>query len=214
MSNVIPKAVVLAGLVIALAQCACAAPTGLNVITTADVLGHNEVALEYQNDGVQLFGSDCNDWALLQVGLFGRLELGADRCFDGEQGTFGNAKVLLQEEEETRPAVAVGVQNIAEGESAQPYLALAKDAAGARLHLGVIRLDDETEIMAGVEWGLAERATLVLDHVTGTGSVSGVGIGVDVTDKVSILLSRILDHSSDGEDSWQAVLTFAGVAGF
>ncbi len=208
------KAVVSAGLAIALAQCAYAAPTGLNVMTTADVLGHNEVALEYQNDGVQLFGDDCNDWALLQVGLFDRLELGADRCFDGEEGTFGNVKVLLQEEEETRPAVAVGVQNLAEGESAQPYVAVAKDAAGARLHLGVIRLDDETEIMAGVEWGLAERATLVLDHVTGTGSVSGVGLGVDVTDKVSLCVSRILDHSSDGEDSWQVIVSFAGVAGF
>ncbi len=213
MRTVIPKAVVLAA-VIALAQCAYAAPTGLNVMTTADLLGHNEVALEYQNDGVRLFGDDCSHWALLQLGLLDRVELGVDRCFDGEQGTFGNAKVLLQEEDETRPAVAVGVQNLADGESAQPYLALAKDAAGARLHLGVIRLDDETEIMGGGEWGLAERATLILDHVTGTGSVSGVGLGVDMTDKVSMCVSRILDHSSDGEDSWQVIVSFAGVAGF
>lgn len=214
MRGVIGKAVVLAGLAMALVQCAYAAPTGLNVMTTADVLGHNEVALEYQNDGVRLFGDDCNHWALLQVGLFDRLELGVDRCFDGEEGTFGNAKVLLQEEGERRPAVAVGVQNLAEGESAQPYVAVAKDAAGARLHLGVIRLDDETEIMAGVEWGLAERATLILDHVTGTGSVSGVGLGVDVTNKVSLCVSRILDHSSDGEGSCQVIVSFAGVAGF
>jgi len=214
MRTVIPKAVVLAYLMIALAQCAYAAPTGLNVMTTADVLGHNEVALEYQNDGVRLFGDDCSHWALLQLGLLDRVELGVDRCFDGEMGTFGNAKVLLQEEEETRPAVAVGVQNLADGESAQPYVVLAKDTAGARLYLGVIRLDGDIEIMAGVECGLSEPVTLMVDHVTGEESASGVGLGVDLTEGLSLCLSRVIAHSADGDDSWQVILGLASEAAF
>ncbi len=214
MSNVIPKPVVLAGLVIALAQCAYAAPTGLNVIPTADVLGHNEVALEYENEGVKLFGSHCEQWALLQIGLFDRLELGVDRCFGGEPGTFGNAKVLLQEEEHTRPAVAVGVQNLGEGESAQPYLALAKHAAGARLHLGAIRLHDEAAVMVGVEYELSHTVALLIDHVTGTESVSGAGFDVELSEHLEIHVARIFSHSSHEEDGWQFRLGFETAAGF
>jgi hypothetical protein len=42
--------------VITFASCAAAAPSGLNLVTTADLLGHGEIAIEYQNDGTRLFG--------------------------------------------------------------------------------------------------------------------------------------------------------------
>lgn len=193
---------------------AVAAPSGLNLITTADLLGHGEIALEYQNDGIRLFDHDCNHWLLLEIGITDRFELGVDRCFDGETGTFGNVKVLLQPENERRPAVTLGVQNLAEGELAQPYLALAKDVGEARWHVGAIRLEGDVEAMVGLELSLAEPATLVLDHVSGADSASGLGLGLDLSEHVSLLVSRIVSHASEGEDSWQVVVTLATTAGF
>jgi hypothetical protein len=195
------------------ASAALAAPSGLNIITTADMVGAGGIALEYANDGPRLFGEDCNHWALLEVGVSNRVEVGVDRCFDGETGTFGNAKVLLQPEDEARPAVALGVQNVARGELAEPYLALSKDVNRARLHLGAIRLEGDVEAMAGVEWSLGEPTALVLDHVTGADSASGVGLDVEVSDRFGFLVSRIFSHASEGEDAWQLILTLATAVG-
>ena len=107
-----------------------------------------------------------------------------------------------------------GPRYLADGESAQPYVVLAQDTAGARLYLGVIRLDGDIEIMAGVECGLSEPVTLMVDHVTGEESASGVGLGVDLTEGLSLCLSRVIAHSADGDDSWQVILGLASEAAF
>jgi len=177
---------------------------------TADILQAGEAALEYESDGRRLLGDDCNHWALLEVGLLDRAEIGVDRCFAGETTTSANAKVLLQREDESRPAVAVGVQGLGEGERAQPFLALAKDLGAARLHVGGIRLEGQAALMLGVEQGFAAPVALVADHITGSESVSGLGLAVDLTDRFSIFLSRIFAHSEEGEDGWQVTLTFGG----
>jgi len=195
------------------ASAAVAAPSGLNIITTADLLGPGEIALEYANDGPRLFGEDCNHWALLEVAVGNRAEVGVDRCFDGEIGTFGNVKVLLQPEDETRPAVAFGAQNLASGEMAEPFLALAKDVNRARLHAGAIRFDGEAEAMAGLEWDLGEPLALVLDHVTGDDSASGVGLDVAISDRFGLLLSRIFSHADEGDDAWQVIVTLSTAIG-
>jgi hypothetical protein len=207
-----PYAIVVVTLVCA-ASAALAAPSGLNIITTADMVGPGEIALEYANDGPRLFGGDCNHWALLEVGLGNRAEVGVDRCFDGETGTFGNVKVLLQPEDETRPAVALGVQNLARGELAEPYLALSKDVDRARLHLGAIRLEGDIEAMAGVEWSLGGPTALVLDHVSGADSATGVGLDVEVSDRFGVLFSRIFSHAEEGDDAWQLILTLSTAIG-
>jgi len=114
---------------------ALAAPTGLNVIPTADILAEREVVVGYQLDGVRLSDTDCNHWALLQIGLTDRFEVGVDRCFCGEVGTFGNAKLLLFREAEHHPALAVGVLGLSEGASGEPYAVASADAGGGRARL-------------------------------------------------------------------------------
>ncbi len=193
---------------------ALAAPSGLNLIPTADLLAPGELALEYQNDGVRLFDGDCNNWALVEIGLTDRFEAGVDRCFDGETGTYGNIKFLLQPESEHQPAISLGVQNLASGDMAQPFLAFAKQVNGTRLHAGAIRLEGEAEAMLGLEIGLTEPATLVLDHVTGADSASGIGLAVDLSERYSLFVSRILSNASEGDDAWQVIVTLSTTAGF
>jgi hypothetical protein len=185
-----------------------AAPTGLNLMPTADLLAAEEAVSEFEVDGARLFDSECSQWALLQVGVSDRVEVGVDRCFDGEKDTFGNAKLLLAREGRG-PAVALGVQNVAPGAQAQPYLSLAKDVGRARLHLGAIRLDGRVEAMAGIERGIGDRLTLLLDHVTGDGAATGVGLSVNVAPGLSLTAARIFVHIGDEDDSWQFLLSGA-----
>jgi len=185
-----------------------AAPTGMNVIPTADLLGHSEVALEYQNDGVRPFRSDCNQWTLFQLGLFDRLELGMDRCLDGETGILGNAKLLLRQEG-AGPAIALGVQNVGRDAEAQPYLALAREAGVARVHLGAIRIDGDAEAMLGIERPLTAGLTLLVDHVTGSERVTGIGLAADLPLGISASLARLVTSDPEGEDTWQLIVSGA-----
>jgi len=208
------RLVILVCFIFAVWSYAPAAPTGLNIITTADMLGDGEVALEYQNDGLRLFSSECNQWTLFQVGLLDRFELGVDRCFEGDQGTFGNIKALIQPENGSRPAVALGVQNLGEGSSSQPYLVLARDVAKSRLHVGAIRVEDETEAMFGIEYQLAEPVLLSLDGITGRQNFTGAGVAVELPYGLSLSLARIFANSADEDDSWQLIASLAASSGF
>ncbi len=190
----------------AIASAAAAAPTGLNIIPTADLLGAGEAALEYEVDGVHLFDSDCSSWALLQIGVSDRVELGVDRCLDGETGNFANAKILLAGERRG-PAIALGIQNVARDADAQPYLTLAMDLGGARLHLGGIRIDGDLEGVAGLEHGIGDHLSVLLDHVTGPDAATGLGLSTEVSSGLSLTVARIFAHVSDGDDSWQLLVS-------
>ena len=120
-----------------------------------------------------------------------------------------SAATFAFREEQRRPAAAMGVQGAAAEEQDRPHLALQKHAAGRRLHVGAIRVDGEREAMAGLEWGVVDGAAPVIDQVTGTDSASGVGLGVDLTDRAFLCVSRMLAHSSEGEDSWQVIMSGA-----
>lgn len=214
MKSIAGRMLILTALAMLVAQCALAAPSSLNLMPTADVLGHGEFAIEYENDAEPLLSSECDQYVLIQVGLLDRLELGVDRCFHGAKATYWNFKLLVREEDESGPAIAVGVQNIVEGDDNQPYLALAKEVRGARLHLGAIRLYEETEAMAGVEYWLSDRVTLAADHMTGVNGATTLGGWVALNDSWYLSLARVMSPTEDWDDYWQAVLSYYGAGAF
>ena len=192
-----------------IATAALAAPTGLNIIPTADLLSRGEIALEYQADGVRLFDAECDHWVLLEIGFSDRFEAGVDRCWDGDTATFGNAKLLLLGERGHRPAVALGVQGWGGEGASDPYLVASRNAGRARWHLGVIRREGDTEAMFGCEVPLAARLTFAADRVSGCGSVSTIGIGAGLSRIAAVKLSCIVAGSSDGDDGWQLIVTLS-----
>jgi hypothetical protein len=68
--------------------------------------------------------------------------------------------------------------------------------------------------MAGIERGIGDRLTLLLDHVTGDGAATGVGLSVNVAPGLSLTAARIFVHIGDEDDSWQFLLSGAPVLHF
>lgn len=191
---------------------ASAAPLSLNLIPTADVLGHGELALEYENDAEPLLSSEGDQYLLVQVGLFGRMEVGVDRCFYGAKATYGNLKFLVQAEGADEPAIALGVQNIVKHDDSQPYVTLAKHVNRTRLHLGAIQLYDETQAMAGIEFSLDDRVTLAVDCMAGDNGAAGLGGWIAITDNWYLSVARIISPTDDWDDYWQVVVSYYGTA--
>ena len=203
-----PLAVGLLLLFLAPISRAPACPSGLNLIPTAAVLADRELAVEYMVAGQQLFDQDCGHWLLLQAGIGGRLELGVDRCFRGENDTVGNVKYLLSPPAPGRPAVAVGVQALAGEAAAQPYLAASAEAARLRLHAGVIWVERHGEPMLGLEAPLSSRLTLLADHLAGADNGSGIGLSAELNESLYVTASRYLANAGGEDDGWQLVFSY------
>lgn len=155
-----------------------AAPNGLNVIPTADIYDPGVASLEFQTEGEgRLFGQDCDDLALVQVGVARGLDIGVDKCMDSSDEPYlFNAKFRLREGEGSRLALAAGVQNLGEGEGAQPYL-----VGGwgfnrpLRAHVGTIAMEGALKPMLGADYTW-ESLTLQVDWVGGLEKPASVGL--------------------------------------
>jgi hypothetical protein len=160
-------------------------------------------------DGRRVFDSECNQWALLQVGVTPRIELGVDRCFEQDAVTYANLKLILSPERGTRPAIAVGIQAIGSGADREPYLVLSKCINRVQIHLGAVRRSDETRGMLGVQHDLGPGVALLADHVTGSGNASSIGVVAPLGPKASAKLARVFAHSSGADASWMMVVSLA-----
>jgi hypothetical protein len=209
MRPTIVPCVAIALLALIAAPPAWAAPSGLNLIPTADVLADQTVALEYLAEGVQLFDRDCNHWALLEAGVGGRLEFGVDRCFSGEGDTAGNLKYLLSEPAPGRPAVAVGVQALAAGDDPQPYLVATAEAGRLRLHAGAVLLGNQGQLMLGLEAPLVRRFGLQIDHITGADNSSGIGVRAELGKSVELTGARLLPNTHLEDDGWLVIVSLS-----
>lgn len=148
-----------------------AAPSGLNVIPTADILPIGEISLEGEFTGERPLPSIAGEFALeSQVGITPRLEAGIDLALGtGSLGQYPllNAKWLLLPESRRVPAVALGVQNITLEQSPQPYLILTRTLGKTRLHAGAIYISPSTVGMAGIDHLLSKRLLFQADYTGG-----------------------------------------------
>ncbi len=180
-----------------------AGPTGLTVIPTADVLGPATASLEFEAEGRCVpFGGDCDRFVLLQIGLPRSLEAGIDICINSSEGPWLNAKWVMMNETLRFAAVAVGLQGVGKDTTAEPYLALSRDAGSVRLHTGAIRLDHHTSWIFGVESSLGPGLAVCGDYVSGTAGTASLGLSWEISDTVAVAAARIFANDSDGEDNW------------
>lgn len=189
----------LSALVIAAPFVALAGPTGLASIPIADILGHREALYAYAAAGTESHVDKKIAHAHgLTVGLFDRVELGFDNDFAG--GTNYNAKLLLAEDPRNASwALSVGVLGFEDGKGS-PYLVGRKDFKGFRAHGGVLR-DGEDRLILGFDGLAFGDCVWMLDHTTGSGSMTWAALDVPVkpVDGMSVTFSLgIPQKRSDG----------------
>ena len=184
---------------------AWAAPSGLLVIPTADVLGPGEASADFFSQGRSVLANgDCDRFLGVEVGLPHGVELGVDACLnDADAGSpWGNLKWQLPTAGPDRFAVALGLQNVGHGAAAQPYVTLAQAVGQGRAHAGVIRSDGATRLMLGAQVPAGETFELVSDYLSGPGGSAGLGFSWSPTPSWSLMVGRIWNRGAGSEHHW------------
>jgi len=189
-----PTALLLAALAaLAPSLKAAAAPSGLSLIPTADLLPPGVASLEVETVGDHVLPGDQGEtFALSQFGVTMRLEAGADRRIGGCPGhTFLNAKWLVLPEERGLPAVAVGIQNVAGGLRAEPFLVGTRSLAQTRFHLGTVRTEGALRPLAGIDHTVG-TLTLLAEVLGGPEGIAAGGIAVPLTSRLGLTYAATL----------------------
>ena len=198
-TRVLRAAMIVALWLAALSAGALAAPSGLNVIPTADVYDPGVPSVEFQSEGEgRLFGPEYGSHALVQCGVAHGLELGMDQCVsDGGPALF-NGKYRLLDGEGSRPAVAIGMQNLGHGQVAQNYVVTGWGfGRPLRAHLGAISLDGAVKPMAGADYTW-KSVTLMADWVAGPENTSSIGISWAPQANMTATYSLLLPNAGEG----------------
>lgn len=173
------------------------APSGLNIIPTADVLDKGVASVEIESDGIgRPWGGDCDRFALLQVGIGWEVELGVDRCLD-DPDTWVNFKWRARGESGSLPAIALGLQAISKGERPQPYIATTKSLGATRLHAGAVDVSRRLRWMFGIDRPLCGLVTFQADYVSGDENSSTYGIAINLSNSLSLTLARSIGNTAD-----------------
>ncbi len=187
------------------AGAAWASPTGLLVISTADVLEPGEASADFSSQGRNvLTGGECDRFLGVEVGLPHALEFGVDTCLTHQDSgeVWWNLKWQLPTADSDRFAVALGLQNVSHGDTAQPYLALAQAVGRGRGHLGVLRADGATHLMLGAEAPVSDTFDLVGDYLSGPGGSASVGCVWNPAPVWGLCVGRIWNRGATSERHW------------
>ncbi len=189
---------------LALAGAARAAPSGLAIVPTADVVPDRQWTAQLQNGNTALRGSGSlfeqpEPSAQLQAGfLRSRVEAGCDLvAFDSphDYRAVVNVKALVLPEGWDWPALAVGVAQLGHGLDALGYAVASRTLdygslqyqrfrahhrnlklRGVRLHAGVIGAAGDPRALAGTDVELSDHAVLQADWISGRGRAATLGL--------------------------------------
>lgn len=200
------KKAVLGVLGCALAAQASAWHTGLLTIPIADILGHREVYSSYTATGYERhIDKKIYHFAGFQVGLFDRLEIGADTDLEGWTGL--NAKLLLVEPEDGRYALSAGIRNWEKGWS-EPYLVGRVDFSNFRAHAGVMDAGSEV-VFLGADFPIGE-ATGLVEWTSGAANYfwGGIDFALPKLDGFTVTLSIGIPNKKSNGTSGMASLNY------
>lgn len=187
------------------------APSGLNVIPTADVLDRGTVSLEFETAGPGLpWDSGCDDFLLFQIGAGNGVELGVDRCLNDPESWI-NVKWRVLDESDGRPALALGVQGIGYDDVAQPYVVALKTFGDTRLHTGLLAIDGKTRWMLGADHPLSRQVVLQADYTSGDENSTTFGIAFAVSDSLSLTVARSVGNSAETGNGYIVNLAWSRV---
>ncbi|MHB1455630.1 MAG: hypothetical protein ACYC0V_01815 [Armatimonadota bacterium] len=184
-------------LVLLNSQWAHSAPSGLNVIPTADVLDKGVTSLEIESAGNgRPFGDECDSFSLVQIGVGSGIELGVDRCLD-DPDTWLNIKWRVRDESDRLPSLAFGIQGIGENGLAQPYIAALKSVGDTRVHTGLIVIDRKTRWTFGLDRPVGSHVTFQADYTSGDENSITYGIAASLSNSLSLTLAKSVGNAGE-----------------
>ena len=162
-----------------------AAPNGLTQIPIAKVFG----------DGVAAFSvaraeqGSKSTFYTTQYGIANVLEVGIDyQAAPENQETFlSNFKVLLAHNPGHVPDIAAGLQNVATGQKAVPYLVATTQPRATGFSLGAIRSGGGAYYaLGGISYNLSPTVEIVADYIGGRASYGTLGVIASINKNISL----------------------------
>jgi hypothetical protein len=184
----------------------CAAPSGLLIIPTADVLDRG---IASKCIACSKPDADNTETAFqLQFGLLSGIEIGYDVMDNGTSIGVWNIKSAIAWHEGT-PIVALGIQNIRSGEDSQPYIVGCIPMGLGRLHAGFIDTEDHIRPMLGYDRSLSKHLTLQADYTAGDENAASIGLVIHLRNNLELAAGYIRNNSGASRDGYMFNLSWS-----
>jgi hypothetical protein len=179
-------------------------PTGLTLIPTADVLSQGGVFFCTERCGaLSTSVSNAESNSYFQLGLGYGLEMGYDVYDDNTHAW--NVKWAL-------PtllggtAIALGIKEISDGVTAQPYIMGTRPLGSGRLHLGLLDNSGSIQPILGYDRQIMERVKLELDYISGDDNSASLGFWIDINKTTGINLAYTRQNSGSDRDGFSLIM--------
>ena len=193
----------LAGLVLGAACGATAAPSGLALMPTADLVPDRAFVAELQLDGsVEHFDTDTR-FINLQAGFAGRAEAGVDYDASAhtEEPWIFNAKLLLAGGGEGCGGLAAGFRNLGAESQPEEY-AVATCACGSlRGHVGCTWSEERRlDGLVGFDWEWCDGWWLYGEWMSGPENAGAAGVNFPLPGPFDLMTGVVIPNTSAGND--------------
>ncbi len=181
----------MAALVVLVCSAAFCYTTSINGVPTAEVLGANQLLVEFDNCGYSRPATtDSVTSIFTEFGIGSRFEIGWDHCEDSaETWQSANGKLRIFDGNDFAPAVAIGSMDLWSGSKPTHYCVLSKSIGDTRLHFGWIRGSYAHGSIAGADWDIDSGTWLGVDYIPGEANCLRFGVCRDIGSKSTLSLT-------------------------
>ena len=185
----------LGSLTLSLPLGSAAAPNGLTQIPIAKVFG----------DGVAAFSiaraeqGSKSTFYTTQYGIGNVVEVGVDyqAAPEGQTTFLSNFKALLAHSPGRLPDMAAGLQNVATGQKAVPYLVATTQPRATGFTLGLIRPGGGAYYsLGGISYNVTPAVEIVADYIGGRASYSTLGFIASINKNISLNIAYAQPNSA------------------
>ena len=190
-----------------------AAPSGLALMPTADLVPGNEYVAEVQLDGsMEHFDADAR-FINLEVGALDRVEMGVD--YDASEETseawLFNAKVLLARTRDDALRLAMGVRNLGCEDSPEGYGVGTWSCGKCRAHLGFTASDERNvDGIVGIDYEWLPCWWAYGEWTSGPENAGAVGLNIPLFDGLDFMTGLVIPIQSEEDVGYTAHLVCGG----
>ena len=182
-----------------------AAPSGLALIPTADVVPNKEFVAELQLDGtLDPLDSGCR-FLNLELGFADRIEAGIDydASADTDEPWLFNAKFLLATNIADTAALAVGLRNLGAEEEPEAYTVTTCAFGDFRLHFGCTESEERNlDGIVGFDYAWTEGWWLYGEWTSGPENAGAVGVNIPLPGPFDLMTGIIVPNSSEEDTAY------------
>lgn len=214
-----------------------AAPSGLGVLPSPEVMAPDTYQVQLEAHGPQLVQADESRYTVgLQASPFPQLEVGVDvrlgapwdtwpsagyrndslgynPDLSGFDDVWFNAKLQLLVERGSVPALAIGFVNIGATGPLGNYFALGKHFGRFGVAIGAGDLYDNNQQFETLTWRLNHRSNFVLEHLSGGRYSTNFILQRQLSDQWQMKLGWLRSNSSQMDHEALVNLTYCGDLG-